>query len=65
MLGLASRVRAGDGGVRYLGPDDTEIAEGTPYPGIKTSIGQQHDEKVLLGIDPDLGTGPAGVPIRR
>ena len=63
MLGMAGGVGAVDCSIGDLGSHDPEVPEGPSHPGIEASVGEQHDKEVLPGVNPDLGSGPPGVPV--
>ena len=65
MLSLAGRIGPGHGCVRNLSPHHAKVTQGAANPRIETAIGEKHNEEILLGIDPDLGSGPACVPVCR
>src|SRR4051794_39339390 len=53
-----------NGGVRQVGAHITQPVHGITDPRIEGAIGQEHQEQVSRGIDPELGAGEAGMSVR-
>src|SRR3954468_9527803 len=61
---LAGMRNEANGGVRQVGAHVTEPVHGVTDPRIEGPVGQEHQEEVSRGIDPELSAGETRMPVR-
>src|ERR1043166_3083867 len=63
---LVARVRhQPDGRIRKLGSHQLETVLRARDLGVEASVGEKHQKEIASRVDPELGSGKAGVSVRR